>query len=248
MATSVDKAFRILSYLADHSEKAIGEISENLSIHRSSVYRLVKVLERYGSVERGGSRGSYRLGKMMLQIGSVALSDFGLCQIGRPFIEELRDKTKETTYLTTFSDGEVLYMDYKASTYGIAAMARPGMRLPAHCTSSGKLFLSFDLSFRERVFQKPLKRYSKYTITDLETMRKELGVIQRKEYAICKDEYESGITSIAAPIFANGSAIVAAIAIAGPTSRMKKIAPIIRILKKAASEISEILGEKGRPS
>jgi DNA-binding IclR family transcriptional regulator len=246
MATSVEKAFKIIAYLVDHFEgRGIIEISNNLDVHRSTVHRLLKVLEKYNFVEKNKSRGKYQLGKRMIQIGSIALSNFGLCQIAKPFIERVRNKTKEATYLATFSKDEVLYLDYKESMYGVAAIARPGMRLPAHCTSTGKIFLAFGPThFRERVLLKPLRSYTKNTITNLQTLKKELETVKRRGYALSRNEYEQGITAIAAPIFYEGKNLIGAIAIAGPSNRLK-ITPLIDILRKSSREISKILGEKG---
>lgn len=247
MATSVEKAFKIMAYLIDNlPEQSVVGISNHLNVHRSTVHRLLKALEKYDFVEKGESRSKYKLGKRMLQIGSIALSNFGLCQIAKPFIEKIRNKTKETTYLTTFSNDEVLYLDYKESIYGIAAIARPGMRLPAHCTSSGKIFLAFGpIHFRERVFLESLRSYTKNTITDLQTLEKELEIVKRKGYGVCRNEYEQGITAIAAPIFSKGKNLIGAIAIAGPSNRLK-IPPLIDILRKSSREISKILGEKAK--
>jgi len=248
MATSVEKSFKIVSYLVDHfSGRSIVDISANLDIHRSTAHRLLRVLERNNVVERTESRGKYRLGTLMLQIGSIALSDHGLCQISKPFLEELRNKSKETTYLSTYSGREVLYLDFKESIHGIAAMARPGMRLPPHCTPSGKIFLAFGpLDFRARVFRQHFKKYSKNTIINQDIMRKELKVVKSDGYAVCRNEYEDGITAMAVPIFTKGQSVVGAIGVAGPSTRLENIERFVADFKKSAGKISKVLGANAK--
>ena len=59
---SVDRALTILELLARDGEAGVTDIAAELGVHKSTVSRLITVLESRGYVEQTSERGKYRLG------------------------------------------------------------------------------------------------------------------------------------------------------------------------------------------
>src|SRR3546814_12484761 len=91
----------------------------------------------------------------------------------RAILQRLADTVKETCNLTISSGDDIVYLDRVEANWSLRTTLSPGSRVPYHCTSSGKLLLSFlPKQQRERLLKKlTLRSTTSQTITDLETGR-----------------------------------------------------------------------------
>jgi DNA-binding transcriptional ArsR family regulator len=81
---TLDRAFAVLDLLASSSTSlAVGEVVEALQLHKSTVHRLLKVLERHRMVERV-QNGKYRLGLRLCNLGSRAIEQYDLRERAHP--------------------------------------------------------------------------------------------------------------------------------------------------------------------
>src|SRR5258708_36294039 len=77
---SVDRALLVLEILAKLGQAGVTEIAAELGVHKSTVSRLIAVLESRGYVEQGSDRGKYRVG---LSIGRLAPAERGHLDLGK---------------------------------------------------------------------------------------------------------------------------------------------------------------------
>ena len=83
----IDRALSILDMLsAQGPDLALGEISDKLELHKSTVHRLIMVLERHKLIERNAISGRYRLGLKLFELGTKALAQLNLRDRARPFL------------------------------------------------------------------------------------------------------------------------------------------------------------------
>src|ERR1700691_700897 len=117
----------------------IADIADDLGMSRSTTHRYVITLLALGYLEQGASR-KYRLGLRVTDLGMSALNSTGLREHAHPYLEELSQRTTYTTSL------DVLYVDRVRSLRrgqgSVELELRTGSRLPAYCTSMGKLLLA----------------------------------------------------------------------------------------------------------
>ena len=74
----LDRALGILELLcSDGPELTLIEFSERLRLHKSTVHRLLGVLEQHRFVEKSSSNGKYRLGLKLFELGSKAIAHCG---------------------------------------------------------------------------------------------------------------------------------------------------------------------------
>jgi IclR family transcriptional regulator, acetate operon repressor len=123
----------------------------------------------------------------------------------------------------------------------------PGSRVPLHCTSMGKLFLSL-LSPRKRALlleSIELHHYTDNTITDAARLEDEMLKIRRSGVSIDNQEFLAGVLCIAVPVHGPSGQTVGAIAVSAPIARMtmEKAVQHVPLMQAAASRLSSTIAE-----
>jgi DNA-binding IclR family transcriptional regulator len=92
-----------------------------------------------------------------------------------------------------------------------------------HCTAAGKAILSQlpESDVREITTERGVPQNTEHTITDVEELIEELAVVRDRGYAFADEEQMSGIRALGAPVTPAGERVAGAIAVSGPTSRLK---------------------------
>jgi DNA-binding IclR family transcriptional regulator len=171
----------------------------------------------------------------------------GLLRQSKPVLEALVRECNETTYVAILKDFNIIYLDAVETDMTVRVVPRVGSRLPAYCTAAGKVQIAYmsDEELENLVPHKELKRYTNNTITDRETLKKQLKEIVVQGYAIDNEELDIGVRCVSAPIRDYTRRIIGAVSISGPSMRFldervdKELIPLV---KKAAEEISTKLG------
>ena len=134
-------------------------------------------------------------------------------------MEDLYERTRELVQLGVLDGHEVVYLDKIGGHASSTVVSRLGGRLPASCTGLGKAMLahSSDDTVASAI-ERGLDRRTPNSIVDLGDFRRELAEIRRVGLAFDREEAQSGIVCVAAPIRGSGRAI-AALSITGPADR-----------------------------
>src|SRR5882724_2291520 len=221
----LDRAVVILDMLAAVREDlSLFELSERLDLHKSTIHRLLMVLERHRLVERRPESGKYGLGLKLFELGTRAFARLGLGERAHPHLERLAAEAGETAHLCVLEDGEVLYLEKVEPSRTIRVPSTVGRRNPAHCTAVGKALLAFlpeaDL---DRLIQgRGLPAHTPNTITTPALLRRELRAIRQRGYAVDDEEIEEGLRCIGAPVRDHSGRVVASMSIAGPAFRLTR--------------------------
>ena len=245
---SVDRALDILESL-DYNVEELGvtELAKRLSLHKNNVFRLLATLEIRGYIEQDRKTGNYRLGLKTFEIGNVFLYHLGLRRQARPILEELVSKCNETAYLAVTDGPDVVYVLMQETSHTVRVIPRLGHRLPAHCTASGKVQLAFESKDRllELFKDRPLRRLTDNTITDLDRLQEHLTEVTRRGFAVDTEELEYGVRCVAAPVRDYSHKVVAGVVLSGPVSRfpLDRIQnELVPLVKEAGAKISQRLG------
>jgi IclR family transcriptional regulator, KDG regulon repressor len=252
----LDRTFSILTALAS-SRVPLGstEIGARLKLNKSTVHRLLAVLEHNRFVERDHDGGRYRLGLKLVELGGIAISRIDLHGVAKPFIERLAAQTGETAHLGILRQTEVISLVNAEGKHNVRTPSTVGRRSPVHCTSQGKVLLAFqepsmvDTLLRSYRFTP----YTKQTIRSMTRFRVELAKVRREGFALDAEEFEDGLRCIGAPVRDHTGEVVAAISIAGPSFRVSsdQIPEWSRKVVFTAEDISATLGHQasvGRPA
>jgi len=243
---AVERALQILECFDDeHPEMGVSEIAQAVDLHKATTHRMVTTLLNFGYLERALDGQKYRLGLRLTELGYKAIRRLDLRREALSQMNQLSQQWGETCDLSIFDHGEVFYIEMIPGNHALTITAAVGQRLPAHCTASGKLFLAFlPAQVLAGILSKPLKTYTKNTISSADDLRQQLGLIRQQGYAFDDEEFETGIRAVACPIFDRTGKIIAAISIPSPASRMKpeRVPEIASALAEATRAVSRRMG------
>jgi DNA-binding IclR family transcriptional regulator len=243
----LDRAVQILNLLADESAGiGLTDIADRLKLHKSTVHRLVTVLETRRFVEKNTITAKYHLGSRLMEMGLSAVARLDVYEVAGPHLRELVKETGETAHLAVLREGQVVSLINVESTQTLRTPTTVGTRNPAHCTSTGKAMLAFTPpeQLEQYLQQETFPTFTRKTITSRARFKTELTEIQAKGYAIDDEEREPGLRCIGAPVWDSTGQVVAAISIAGPIFRItrSRLPALARTIMKTAASISASLG------
>lgn len=251
----LDRAFAILGLLEeDGAEIGAAKVAGRLRLHKTTAHRMLAVLEHNEYIERSPLTGKYHLGWRLGDLGMRAISRMDPREIARPELARLVDETGETARLGVLRQGEVASIASVQSRRTLRTPATVGHRSPAHCSSQGKAILAFltEEELHAFVHEYGSKAYTKNTLTRISSLRAELERIRTHGFAVDNEEFEEGLKCIGAPVKDYSGAVVAAISIAGPCSRLngERMPSLVKSVKSAACRLSRSLGyrDRTRPS
>lgn len=242
---SVDRALMVLEILGAQGSAGITEIAEELGVHKSTVSRLVAVLEARGFVEQLGDRGKYRLGFTVVRLAGATVAGRDLAKAAQARCDALAHEVGETVNLAILEGDRAINIVEAAGSAEVALRTWVGQASPAHATSSGKMLISelTSAQLRDRLGA-TLERFTDKTIVSYPALERELATVRDRGWAHTVEELETGLHALAAPVRDNSTNIVAALSISGPAYRMseERFDEIAARASSVAGEISARLG------
>jgi len=220
-ALSLARGLSVIESFEGYREgRSIVEIAQSTELSRASIRRILLTLELLGYVER--SRQVYRLKTQVLRLGFSFLSSSSVVEAARPVLERITEVLHESSSMSMLDGEEIVYVARSAASRVLTAGLSVGSRLPAYCTSMGRVLLAalpdgeFDAYLRD---VKP-KAYTSQTIVKASQLRKAIQKVRRQGYAIVDQELEAGLRSIAVPVYNRSDRVVAAINVGTHVSRV----------------------------
>lgn len=242
---SLERAFAILELFEETNKKmSVKEISLALELSKSTVFGLINTLSNLGYLMQDSETLKYSLGYKILALGSAVSSNDILARVADKCLQPISDKFQETTLCVIEENGYVVYIGKTESSSSIVLKTRIGTKKELYCTGVGKCYLAFMPEEKaEKILKRGFEQKTENTITDMDKMRLELNEIRKNGYAVDNEEYESGISCVAVPVFDKSGNIISAISLTGPVFRIKKLDfdVVAASLKEAADNISKNL-------
>jgi DNA-binding IclR family transcriptional regulator len=248
----LDRALAALAILANSpSDCSLAELCPALKLHKSTVHRLMMVLEQHRLVVKNPETGRYRLGLRLYELGSRAIDGLDLRGRARPYLDRLQAEFGETVFLCILDEGQVFYVEKVESQQSVRTACTVGSRAPAYCTAVGKAMLSElpDAEVSKVVGRWGLKPVTANTITTASALKAELKAVRARGYAIDDEEKEEGLRCVSAAVRGHSGKLFAAMSVSGPAFRMTKerIPEVGQAVMQAANELSAELGYEGTP-
>lgn len=243
---ALTRGLRLLTMFSrDERELSGAELARRLGAPRASVFRLLHTLEKMGFVERVGDGATYRLAIAVLRLGFEYLASLDLTEHARPLLESLRDASGCSAHLVVRDGREVVFLARAASHSAVFHAIQVGARLPAHATALGRILLGdLDAAALAALYgTAPLKAYTLHTPTSLQALKAMIEHDQAQGFGLSEGGFESGLSAIAAPVFNERHAIVAALSITVPAQRIEpaRTRALAGQVRNAAAELSERL-------
>jgi IclR family pca regulon transcriptional regulator len=191
---------------------SISQLSKRTTLSRASVRRCLHTLSKLGFAGTDDGRSFY-LRPRVLALGHSYLSSMSLATAAQPILEHLSQILHESCSIALLDGTEIVYVARAHVTRIMAIDLGVGTRLPAFCTSMGRVLLAnLPPDELESVLPKiEFTRYTDKTVTSVEKLRQVLVTVRREGHAIIDQELELGLRSMAVPVRNPAGRVVAAI-------------------------------------
>lgn len=242
---SVEKALLLLDLLRRTSRVRVVDVSRELEVAPSTAHRLLTTFERHGFVKQDEPNSIYAIGPKLIELSTTIAHQLDLATLLHPYLEGLARELNESVHLSVLRGNKAYFLDCVECTHGLRAVSRKGRSFPAYATASGKALMA-ELSRGEldRIFpSEELPKVTRKTIATREALQIELRHTRERGYATNLSESELDFAAYAAVVRDNAGAARAAIVVAGPATRLKRLntVRVIAALRATCSEASAAL-------
>jgi IclR family transcriptional regulator, KDG regulon repressor len=222
MSSSLQKAVKVLAlFTVEKPEWSVSEVALEIGLPKSSVSELLSDLATEGLLHRLKA-GHYHLGWRLVELGQTLLRATDFRTEAREVMQEMVRRWGESMHLAVLESGQVMYLESLQATQGIQIVVSVvGGRLPAHCTSIGKVLLAHLPRFEvaQMMEKNGMKAFTSNTVTALEALSDQLEEVRRVGYAYDIEEVSFGMCCVGAPIYNFHGKVVAALSFSIPTHR-----------------------------
>ena len=221
---SVIKSLNILNLFSDlRYELSISEISKKLDLGISTTYRLISTLKYKNYIEQNPQNLKYKLGREFLNKAFLVSNDeANIIKKSMPYLEKLRNFTKESISLAVLNGRDIVYIA-KADSYEVLRTnIEIGKKFLAYKTALGKVLLAHLSSkkFNHLFFNKDnLLIGNLCSNLNISEFKQYLEKVKEEGIAFDDEEATPGIRCIAAPIVDANGEVSTAISISAPTVR-----------------------------
>jgi IclR family pca regulon transcriptional regulator len=209
----------IRSFSAQSPRQTLSEVAGRAQLTRAGARRILLTLQTLGYVQSDGKL--FRLTPRILDLGFAYLSSLPLWNLAEPVMEELVGQIKESCSAAVLDGTDIVYV-LRVPTHKIMSISLGvGSRLPAYCTSMGRMLLSaLTPEAMMKVLQTSERTVrTRYTVTDVDELAVKIAQVRQQGWALVDQELEEGLVSMAAPVTDRAGQTIAAINISGQANR-----------------------------
>ncbi|CAN7457327.1 IclR family transcriptional regulator C-terminal domain-containing protein [Pseudomonas solani] len=220
----------------------IAQISHRTEIPRAAVRRCLHTLMNLGYVTTDGR--TYSLLPKVLTLGHAYLSSTPLAVTAQPILDRLSEQLHEACSMATLEGDEILYIARSATPQRLISVdLSVGSRLPAYCTSMGRILLAAldDAALEEYIEHADLQIKTSRTVHTPEGLRASVAEIRTQGWVIIDQELEVGLRSVAVPLKDSAGQVLAALNVgthAGRVTRQELETRFLPVLLEASKELS----------
>jgi len=235
----------IQSFTPQTPHMTISQLSVKTGLSRAAVRRCLYTLTKLGFA--GAEDGSrYALRPRMLTLSNTYSASNSLSTSAQPILERMSAAHRESFSVATLDGDDIVYIARTTVARVMAVDLHIGSRLPAYCTSMGRVLLAYlpvD-QLEQYLARVVLVAHTARTIVSVDKLRLALRNVRRNGYALVDQEYEIGLRSLAVPVYSPAGRVVATINLSGHAPRMPVFDMQTRFLphlRNAAAELGAFL-------
>ncbi len=244
--TSLARGLAVIqAFTQRQRELTVSQISTKTGFSRAAVRRCLYTLTKLGFAASEDSR-HFHLRPRVLALGHSYISSMPLAAMAQPILENVSHILHESCSIATLDRTDIVYIARANVTRIMSIDLGVGSRLPAFCTSMGRVLMA-ELpaeKLDEFLTRVEFKRFTERTVATAEKLRQVLRLVQRNSYSIVDQELESGLRSMAVPIRDSAGRVVAALNVGAHAQRVSIQDLQVRFLphlRAAAQELCLIM-------
>lgn len=224
---------------------SVSGLSQKTGIPRAAVSRCLHTLRTLGLVSQD-DRKNFSLTPKILSLGYGCFAAVPMSEASQSVLNHVTHCLNETSSLAVLDRDEILCVARATSQHIAQTNFNVGVRFPAYCTAAGRVILSHqEPAERESYLARgQFAKYTPHTLSDHQRLCQELESVRGRGYAICDQELELGLRSIAVPVTAENGRVTASLSVvasAGRVSTAELEQRFLPVLCKAAWELAMLL-------
>lgn len=210
------------SFTKERPEMKLSEVAAATSLSPAVARRCLNTLVHLGYVGKKGNL--FLLTPEVIGFASAFLESMNVEKVVRPYLQEVRDKTGDSSSLAVLSYQNILYLVHVSTNRMVRLAAGVGTRFPAYATSLGRVLLAHlpDAAMERTLSEMKPEKFTDKTETSVTALRKILKQVRKQGYASIQDELDYGIVSVAVPIRSDSGEVIAAINCSTATTRVNE--------------------------
>jgi IclR family pca regulon transcriptional regulator len=221
--TSLARGLAVIrAFTQQRRHLTIAQLSQRTGIPRAAVRRCLYTLAKLGYVVADEARG-YSLRPGILALGHAYLSSTPLATMVQPLLDHISDALHESSSMAVLEGDEILYIARSTTTTRLMSIDLGiGSRLPAYCSSMGRVLLA-SLSAAELdgyLSRVKLTRLTNRTIASASELKRALDGVRSDGFSVVDQELEIGLRSIAVPVTDPAGKVVASINVGTQSARV----------------------------
>jgi IclR family transcriptional regulator, pca regulon regulatory protein len=234
----------IRSFSAGAPRQTLTDVAGRTGLTRAGARRILLTLQTLGYVESDGKL--FALTPRILDLGFAYLSSMPIWNVAEPLMEALVEQVKESCSAGVLEGTDIVYV-LRVSTRKIMRNSLGvGSRLPAYCTSLGRMLLAGlpDAEVMRLLKASEREARTKHTMTEVDALMAKVQQARKQGWCMVNQELEEGLVSLAAPIVNRAGRTVAALNISGQVNRTtprQMQDTMLPALREAAHEVSQRL-------
>lgn len=226
------KALRLIeAFDAAHVRMTSSEAARRTGTTPAAARRCLLTLCELGYAQTDGKRFSLSHG--MLRLSYAYASSTRLPRLLQPALDTLSERTRESASLSVLHQAQVRVAARSTARRSMTVGLGVGSRLPLACSASGRVLMAAQPpDEREALLRSclPLQALTPHTLTDPVRLRRLLRRVAEQGHALCDEELEPGVRSIAVPLHDGQGRLVGALALASRADRMTCIEMVEQLL------------------
>ncbi len=198
---SFAKGLRVLEeFSTERSRLSITDVAQGTGFDRATARRCLLTLHELGYADYDGK--FFSLTPRVLRLGIGAIAAMPIAQIVQPWLDQLSRQIGQSSSVAILDEGEIVYIARAAQSSVMSIGLMPGSRLPAHCTSMGRVLLAAlpPAQARALIEAADLTPRTAHSLTDPEEILAQIDATREAGYAVIDQEVEIGLRSIAVPL------------------------------------------------
>ena len=201
----------------------LSDVARATDLPRAAVRRFLLTLVGEGYAETDGKY--FNLKPKVLELGYAALSSLSFVEVAQPIMARLAYELEESVFAAMLDDEDVVYVASAVSPERrVRISVAVGSRSPAHAVSTGRVLLAAlpEDQLKEYLAKAKLTKFTPNTVTSKAKLRGLIEETGAQGWSIVDQELEIGLRSISVPIRQRNGAVVAALNVACPSSRVTR--------------------------
>ena len=242
---SLDRGLRVLEVFGGSRQPMmLSDLAKAADLPRATARRILFTLERAGFVATDGKL--FRLMPRVLVLASSYLASNHVVSVLQPALDRLSGEAQEISSMAILDGNDVVFIARASPTRIFSSGIDIGYRLPAFCTSVGRVLLSQlpDDELAAVLDKMDLAPLTPFTVTDKRLLQKTIIADRSKGYSLVDREAEPHFRSIAVPVSRYDGVIVGAINIGAHVDRISTEEMVKRFLpplREGAQEVQSRL-------